>query len=213
MVPGLPNVKIDPIIIESEPSGLLVVWGDTNVVVPPVPAYPKARIELVNIAFKEDDLPTHFGGAPEMTTPAKAVAYAAPPPIPVERITPVFIEETEPLPPFDYGAAIYELSIQAAGRPYPEIVATVGISAEAGGPGHPGMLQYVAEAELPPAPRRARLHTPANMVAGLTGDQQKHSIARLSKGQELQVIEYTTPEWWMVSYGSVIGWVKAHYME
>jgi len=211
--PGLPEVTVRPIRIEAEPTGLWLVWGDTNAVVLPAPEYPKEQVRPLAVAFEETGLLADLGHPVNVGRQRHQATLSAPPALPEERVTPLSIEE-EKLPPADYGDAIVQAPavLANAGEAF-QVVETIEVTADSDAPEHPGMLQHVAAADLPPAPRRARLRNPANMVAGLAGHQQGQSIARLSKGQELQVIEYTTPDWWMVAHGSIIGWVKAQYLE
>ncbi|MCR9102013.1 MAG: hypothetical protein NXI25_18795 [bacterium] len=211
--PGLPEITIRPMPIEAEPPGLLLVWGDTNTVMVPVPGYPEEQVRPLAIAFEEAGLLAGLGHPVEADRQVPQTTFSAPPALPEETVTPMLIQE-ERLPVADYGPAVaYTPPILAdAGQEF-QVVETIELAADRGAPEHPGMLQHVADASLPPAPRRARLRNPANMVAGLAGDQQGQSIARLSEGQEIQVIEYTTPDWWMVAHGSVIGWVKSQYLE
>lgn len=198
--PDLPEIAVRPMLIEAEPPGLLLVWGDTNAVMVPVPGYPEEQVLPLAIAFEEVGLLAGLGHPVEAGRQVHQTTFAAPPALPEEAVTPIYIEE-ERLP-----------ILADTGQEF-RVVATIEVAADRGAPEHPGMLQHVADAGLPPAPRRARLRNPANMVAGLAGDQQGQSIARLSEGQEIQVIEYTTPDWWMVAHGSVIGWVKSQYLE
>lgn len=201
--PEFPEFEVSPMYIEAEPAGLLLTWGDTSTFAVPVPGYTKEQVEPLNIASEE---------AVRAGPPVRMTAYAVPLEWPREVIVPISIED-EVLSAAGYGSPLEENLglIEAGGTP--GIVATIGIRTREGAPEHPGMLKDVANAELPPAPRRARLRAPTNMVAGLTSIQQVQSIAHLSKGQEIQVIEYTTPEWWMVAHGSVIGWVRAEHLE
>lgn len=209
--PGLPEPKIHPILIEAEPPGLLLVWGDTNAVTVPVP---NELVRPLEIAFEEEGLNTGLGYPVEAGLPRHQTSNSVPPPtLSEEPVSSVFIEE-ERLSSADYGPSVAHSSVELADTSQDfQVVATIKIATDRDAPEHPGMLQHITDAGLPPAPRRVRLRNPANMVAGLVGHQQGQCIARLPEGQEIQVIEYTTPDWWMVAHGSVIGWVKAQYLE
>ncbi|MCB0582368.1 MAG: hypothetical protein KDD10_24030, partial [Phaeodactylibacter sp.] len=39
-------------------------------------------------------------------------------------------------------------------------------------------------------------------------DSGSQVLARLSAGMEIEVLERTTPEWWMVAYRNRIGWLE-----
>ncbi len=44
-------------------------------------------------------------------------------------------------------------------------------------------------------------------------DRNSRVIARLSTGMEIEVLERTTAEWWMVAYRSKIGWVETRLLK
>ncbi|MEQ8703070.1 MAG: hypothetical protein RIC19_04080 [Phaeodactylibacter sp.] len=204
--PPLPEIPVAPMDIEPEPDGLLLEWGDTAFV--PPPAFAEAPIVPLFLAFEEAALDQELGGPIEAETPVRVAAYPPPP----EDIRLESVEE-KVLPASGVAASeVQGLRLIQTSQPS-EAVETIGITTAVGAPEHPGVLRHLANTALPPAPRRARLRMPTAMVAGLTDGQETQSIARLSKGQEIQVIEYTTSDWWMVSYGAVIGWVQARYLE
>lgn len=212
--PSLPEVTIRPMLINAEPPGLFLVWGDTNAVTVPVPDHPNEQVRPFEVTFEEEGLDTGLG-YPVEAGPSKHQASTSvlSPALYEEPVPSIFIEE-ERLSSTDYGPPVAYSSVEPADTSQDfQVVATIKMATDREAPEHPGMLQHIADAGLPPAPRRARLRNPANMVAGLAGDQQRQSIARLSEGQEIQVIEYTTPDWWMVAHGSMIGWVKSQYLE
>ena len=44
-------------------------------------------------------------------------------------------------------------------------------------------------------------------------DVNSRILARLSVGMEIEVLERTTADWWMVAYRSKIGWVEARRLK
>lgn len=188
-----PKVRIEeirPVSIEVETADLFMEWGEPVLVAVPLPGEP---LSPVSVDFEETGFVTDWGS-------------------PVDIPVPLVVEETT-LPIGTYGASVKPMPGLINSGQTTQVVATFGITTIVGAPEHPGTFQRVINAALPPAPRRVLLRRPANIVAGLHSGQQSQAIARLPKGQELQVIEYTTPDWWMVSYGSVIGWMEARYLE
>jgi len=123
------------------------------------------------------------------------------------------VVEDEVLVSLDFGAPVEIDPVLIYTDQPSEVIVTIEVTTAEGAPEHPWVFQNVLDAALPRAPRRARLRMRTNIVAGLSDEQQHQAIARLAKGQEIQVIEYTTPNWWMVSYGSLIGWVESQYLE
>lgn len=210
--PGLPKEEIHPVIIEAEVTDLFSDWGNPVLVRAQPPALPMEEILPLSIAFEETDFSTDWGGTVQIEAPVRKAAYQPPPAMPAERILAMVVED-EVLPTLDFGELVeIDPAVIYTDQPS-EAIATIEMTTALGAPEHPWVFQDVVDAALPRAPRRARLRMRTNIVAGLNDEQQHQAIARLAKGQEIQVIEYTTPNWWMVSYGSLIGWVESQYLE
>mgnify|MGYP006267372273 CR=1 FL=1 len=139
---------------------------------------------------------------------------AAPPvsPMAVSELTEDFVEAAGPAVPRLAPPASEVPPEAASGLP---AVALAGLpkARHDGQPTDPAFFKSAVRTELPPTPRQERLRMEAKMIAGLYGEAQGEVIARLPAGQALQVIEYTTPEWWMAAHGALIGWVRASSFE
>lgn len=75
---------------------------------------------------------------------------------------------------------------------------------------HDGGASLLPEtAALPPVPRRAASPNPLDIVEGLRGQSLQRVLLQLPAGQAIDILEYTTADWWMVGHGNLIGWAKA----
>lgn len=209
------RVHIDAIAAAAHPGRLVLekdfvvpVARDTPAVVQAWPVPPKVPEEAVSpmlIGIETADLLLDYGNPVPVAVQAPAW--------PKEPVVPLIIED-EVLTGVDYGLPIAPAPVRIEAHPSSyEVVATIEMTTAVEAPEHPGVFQKVVNAALPPAPRRARLLMRTSIVAGLDREQRAQSVVRLPKGQEVQIIEYTTPDWWMVSYGSLIGWVESRVFE
>lgn len=72
----------------------------------------------------------------------------------------------------------------------------------------------ITAADLPPTPRMSRAQEPTILVRGLDEAGLKAVLKRLEPGSALEILEYTTAEWWMVAVGEdLIGWAPAAALE
>lgn len=72
----------------------------------------------------------------------------------------------------------------------------------------------ITAADLPPAPRMSRAQEPTILVRGLDEAGLKAVLKKLEPGSTLEILEYTTAEWWMVAVGEeLIGWAPAAALE
>lgn len=145
--------------------------------------------------------------------PAPSVPAASP--IPVPALTDDFVAEAGPaIPQLVAPAGAVEAEVSAEAPRLPVVaVSEVPDARQEGQPTDPRYFKSVVRTDMPPTPRRARLRRGARVVAGLHGKSREEVIARLSAGQVLRIVEYTTPEWWMVAHGALFGWVRAASFE
>lgn len=214
MPPAIPEEAVVPVLVGSEDAPLFEAYGDTSLIAVQLPPLPKGEVLPVAIPFEEELWDTDFGKPVSAEAPVRAVAYSRPPAVAPEPVVPMMVkEETGSDLSSDYGSSVAREPVWIGIDPSPDIVATIEMTTAIDAPEHPYVYREVVKARLPPAPRRVRLRMPASLVAGLGGGQQKQLVVHLPEGREVQIIEYTTPEWWMVSYGSLIGWVESQYLE
>ena len=211
--PEVPEEVVTPMLIGIETADLLLDYGNLMPVAVQAPAWPKEEVAPLPIAFEETLTPAAWGHFIETRAPVPEIKRSPPTEEPLAPVVPLIIED-EVLTGVDYAppAAPSPVRIEAPLSSH-EMVATIEMTTAAEAPEHPGVFQKVVNAALPPAPRRARLLMRTSIVAGLDREQRAQSVVRLPKGQEVQIIEYTTPDWWMVSYGSLIGWVESRFFE
>lgn len=117
------------------------------------------------------------------------------------------------LPPADnYGEELDVVSSQGDGKSPPGAARDKEVSSprQADSHRHGGEANLLPEtAALPPVPRRAASPNPLDIVEGLRGQSLQRVLLQLPAGQAIDILEYTTADWWMVGHGNLIGWAKA----
>lgn len=119
------------------------------------------------------------------------------------------------LPPADnYGEELDVASSQGSGKSLPRAASDkgTGSSNQTDSRQYRGGASLLPEiASLPPVPRRAASPKPLDIVEGLRGQSLHRVLLQLPAGQAIDILEYTTADWWMVGHGNLIGWAKAEH--
>ncbi|MCB9272445.1 MAG: hypothetical protein H6564_00295 [Lewinellaceae bacterium] len=73
--------------------------------------------------------------------------------------------------------------------------------------------EAVSKTRITPDPWQHAFHLAESASLYYEMSAASKAVAQLSAGAEVEVLERTTPEWWLVSYRNKVGWIEVHALE